>query len=384
MGKLRISIPVPRFLSAGEVFASAGSLGVLRALNAAKAAVLLSGSIARNDEIMAHIRKSVGALAVAYFVVPAGEPRLENLSELQREVNAFRPDWLVAIGGGSVIDSAKLIWIHYEHPDLELERLVRPFGIPPLRGKASLVAVPTTSGTGTEVSSSALFLSHGTSEKQVAVSHDLLPDVVILDPKLTIGVPKKVMAYCGMDALAHALEGYISRNDNILVDQQAESVVRTLFSSLEGAREQPTNLELRLTIMSAALTAGWVQNLKLPGIGHAIAHQLADVGVPHGLAVGRLLVPSLQFNLNSEKVNRKIEALLSRWDGGTPASLLERLEGLATRLGIYDDFQTFAPRLSQNDICKRIVTGAQRDICFKANPRDAQVSDLEGLLAEVS
>ena len=141
---LRLRLPLPRFLSAGEIFAGRRSLGALRALDATRAVVLVSRSVWQNPELAKKINAAINALEVRIIEAPAGEPDLAKLRPLAAEVGAFRPDWIVAIGGGSVLDAGKLLWIFYEQPDADLVRLAPPFALPPLRGKARFAAVPTT------------------------------------------------------------------------------------------------------------------------------------------------------------------------------------------------------------------------------------------------
>jgi alcohol dehydrogenase class IV len=153
---LRLRLPLPRFLSAGEVFAGKGSLAALRGLDAVRAVVLCSRSMLRDPQMVKRITGAVNAHDVRLLEAPAGEPDLPKLQPVMREVAAFQPDWIIAIGGGSVLDAGKLLWIFHEHPDADLGRIARPFALPPLRGKCRFAAVPTTAGTGSEVSSSTI------------------------------------------------------------------------------------------------------------------------------------------------------------------------------------------------------------------------------------
>jgi alcohol dehydrogenase class IV len=143
------------------------------------------------------------------------------LEDAVAALRAFRPDWIVAIGGGSVLDGAKLCWARYEHPHFPTEKLDRPFALPPLRSLSRFVAVPTSAGTGSESSSTAVFTESGTGRKIPAVTHDFLPDIAILDPRLTVDLPPEWTAMTAFDALGHALEGYVSALENPLVDRLA-------------------------------------------------------------------------------------------------------------------------------------------------------------------
>jgi alcohol dehydrogenase len=379
---LRLRLPLPRFLSAGEVFAGKGSLAALRGLDAVRAAVLCSRSVLRDPEIVKRITGAVNAHDFRLLEAPAGEPDLLKLQPVMREVAAFQPDWIIAIGGGSVLDAGKLLWIFHEQPDADLGRIARPFALPPLRGKCRFAAVPTTAGTGSEVSSSAI-LTDAAGRKLPIVSHDLLPDVAVLDPTLTLGVPPAVVASAGLDALAHALEGYVSRFANPLADSFAESAVRTLLAKLPATHSRPDDADVRLEVMQAAMLAGWVQNLKVPGIGHAIAHQLGHFGIAHGTACGALLAPAIAFNTADAAVRLKYDRLAEALGLRDTTGLLAAIGELRQKLGAVQGLGGAVPEgpLAIRARLPEITSGALADICARANPRTLDATAVEGVLA---
>ncbi len=378
---LRLRLPLPRFLSAGEVFTGKGSLGALRGLDAARAAVIVSGSLLKVAGMSEKIAASIQAHDVRVWSAPTGEPTLEKLAPLLAELNAFQPDWIVAIGGGSVIDAAKLLWVFYEHPDLNLERATRPFALPALRGKARFVAAPTTAGTGSEVSSSAVF-GDERGRKIPLVSHDLLPDVVVLDPALVAGVPPAVAVSAGLDALAHAVEGYVSRFANPLADVFAETATRTLLEKLPAAIARRDDLDLQLEVMHAAMLAGWVQNLKVPGVGHALAHQLGSLGIAHGAACGALLVASVEFNATDDSVRRRYDKLASAIGASDTNGLVEKLRDIRRALGATAGLASLAAggRAAIAERKSEILAGALADVCARANPRTLDATAAERVL----
>ncbi len=378
---LRIRLPLPRFLSAGEVFAGKGSLGALRALDAVRAAVVCSGSLLRDAGMAKRIAAAINAHDVRLIEATTGEPGLAKLRPVMAEIATFQPDWIIAIGGGSVLDAGKLLWIFHEHPDVSLEGISRPFALPPLRGKCRFAAVPTTAGTGSEVSS-ATILTDEFGRKVPIVSHDLLPDVAILDPMLTIGVPAAVVAASGLDALAHALEAYVSRFANPLADMFAETAARVLFAQLPATQARPDDLDTRLEVMQAAMLAGWVQNLKVPGIGHAIAHQLGQFGIAHGAACGALLSPAIAFNAADEPTRRKYDRLAAALGlencRGMQAAVGELRHKLGTGQGLGAFAKGGASAIKSH--LPEITAGALADICTRANPRTVDAAAVEGVL----
>lgn len=370
---LPLRLPLPRFVSPEEILNGAGSLGALRTLDAARAAVLASPSVLSKHADT--LRRSVGAETVELIDMPRGEPTLSGLAPVMRSLERFRPDWIIAVGGGSVIDGAKVAWVCYEHPAVSHERLFLMGGVPTLRGKARFAAAPTTAGSGAEVSSAALLLDPETGAKQTLVSHELLPDLVILDPRLIAGCPPNVIAQAGMDALAHAVESYVSKLENSLADVLAEKAASEILAHLPDYHRDPENADLALRMMNAALLAGWVQNQKVPGIGHAIAHQLG-AQAPHGLATGRLLASAVRYNCGDDAVRRKYDGLGHVLGLGNATGLIARIAALPDELGL--------PTL-HDKVCavsEAIVVGAQQDICARFNPRaitpEAVATVLEG------
>ena len=376
---LNLRLPLPRFLSAGEIVSGAGSIGALRALEAAKVAALVSPSFLRAPDTEPILTKSIRAEALRIVPMPGGEPTLAALGPVIAELDAFAPDWIVAAGGGSAIDGAKLAWVFHEHPDADLDRITRPFGLPPLRGRCRFAAVPTTAGTGSEVSSAALFFDPATGTKRAIVSHHLLPDLAVLDPKLTVGVPASVVAEAGLDALAHALEGYVSRFDNPLVDLFAEQAAALLFQSLTRTQREPENLAVRLDVMHAATMAGWVQNLKVPGIGHAVAHQLARFGVSHGRAVGCLLPWAIRYNLLDAAVTAKYERLARACGLERACDLPHAVEVLARELALAP---LRLPRAQVESDLAVIAARALEDPCARANPRPFEAADIARMIVD--
>ncbi|MBI4659284.1 MAG: iron-containing alcohol dehydrogenase [Verrucomicrobia bacterium] len=379
---LSIRLPLPRFLSAGEVFLGPGSIGALRALNASKAVLLASKSLVEDADMTSLLQKNLGALEVLTLAAHPGEPTLSGLDTILRELSVFKPDWIVAVGGGSVLDTAKLAWTFYEHPDADLEVITRPFVVPGLRGKSRFVAVPTTAGSGSEVSSSAVFFDAETGQKRFLVSHELLPDLVILDPVLTTKVPPRAVASAGLDALAHAIEGYVSRFTNPFADLIAEKAASVIFETLPVTFAERSDLEARLRMMEAAMLAGWVQNLKVPGVGHAVAHQMASFGIPHGIATGALLGASITANCSDEGVRHKYRRLAHSLNLVDEDQLIERIQALRLRLDVAQPLSTGISNGRSMILEKldEICRNAMVDPCAHANPVPVTPEVVRGLL----
>lgn len=382
---MRLMLPLPRFLSPREVFTGTGTINALRALGAVRTSVLASAPILEDDELVKKIRKAIGSLLIQLLRVPNGEPILTRLEPLLAEISAFRPDWIIAIGGGAAIDTGKLAWILYEHPGIDRVSISRAFALPPLRGKARFAALPTTSGSGSEVSSAAVYQEHKGAGKKMVVSHELLPDVVVLDPTLTLGLPKHAIAASGMDALSHAVEGYVSRFSNPLVDIFAEDAVRLIFEWLPHCLRQPGDLNARLQMMIAAMLGGWVQNIKLPGIGHAIAHQLGALGISHGMAAGIMLCPAIMTNMSNPGVKAKYDQLAARVGLSGTGELLAKIENLATDIGFSQMAQEALEGVRESIVSRKgaFIDLALKDPCARANPVSLDAERLAGLIEHI-
>jgi alcohol dehydrogenase class IV len=292
---LRLSVPLPRLLGPGQVIAGEGALSALRSLPAVRVAIIATDRASAVPALSALLTANLPYETRRLRPSWQGEPTLPTLAGTLAELIEYNPDWIVAVGGGSVIDGAKLCWARLEHPHFPLDRLSRPFALPRLRAAARFAAVPTTAGTGSEASSSAVYTDEGSGRKVPVVSHEFLPDVVVLDPRLTMGLPDRWTVLTALDALGHALEGYVSRLANPLVDGLAESAVAAILAGVPELLTEAESLERRLKLQIAAFQAGQVQNHRVVGLAHLIAHQLGALDVPHALAVATYLPASMSW-----------------------------------------------------------------------------------------
>ncbi|MCS7121896.1 MAG: iron-containing alcohol dehydrogenase [Archaeoglobaceae archaeon] len=226
------------------------------------------------------------------------EPPIKVVEEIAEDMRKFEPDLIVAVGGGSAIDSAKGAWIKYEKPELEIGTPVplTPLG---LRKKALLMAIPTTAGTGSEATA-ALVLTDTEVDPPRKIAHmhqELVPDFAILIPELTMEMPRDLTIGTGLDALAHAFEAYINRNwANPMTDSLSIGAMKTIFKYLPRVVEEPRNLEARFNIQIAATMAGLAFSNGAVGLTHALGHAVGKVyGIHHGKAVGMMIPYVLNF-----------------------------------------------------------------------------------------
>jgi alcohol dehydrogenase class IV len=284
------------FFTSPRVCIGPGSIEQLSALGARRVLLLVDPSVASlgaHRRVQEELQKE-GAQVELSRSVQIG-PTLDALADVARAATDFGPDWIVAVGGGSTIDTAKGAWLRYARPELEIAALT-PLTELRLRERARMVAVPTTSGSGSEATWMAHFWDAKRRPVEVA-SRELVPDWALLDPTLPATMSKTVTVDSAMDALAHALEALASSWATPFSDGLAREAVATLTRRIPDALDHPDDLEVRGPIHSAATMAGLALSNAQSGLVHAIAHAIGPrTGLSHGRLVAILLPWVLEFN----------------------------------------------------------------------------------------
>ncbi|MHA1924894.1 MAG: iron-containing alcohol dehydrogenase [Candidatus Thorarchaeota archaeon] len=240
------------------------------------------------------------------------DPKVSNVKDAAEAMRAFEADIIIAIGGGSVMDTAKAAWVLYERPDIDLAAL-NPFDELGLRAKARLICIPTTAGTGSEVTKAVVIRDDETGRKMATINTEMVPDLAILEPAFTKDLPKNLTAYTGMDALTHAVEAYVSSWKNDFSDACTLKAVQIVFEWLPKAVENPEDLEARGKMLVAANLAGMAFSNSQVALGHSLGHSMGAVlRLQHGLAVGMALPNTIEFNTNESEEAAKNYAELAR------------------------------------------------------------------------
>ncbi|MDP5239825.1 bifunctional acetaldehyde-CoA/alcohol dehydrogenase [Uliginosibacterium sp. 31-16] len=292
-----------------SIYFRRGSLSfALEDLAGRKRAVIVTDTYLFNtgccDEAI-RILKQLGMTVEVFYEVQA-DPTLEVVRRGVHILEAFKPDVIIAIGGGSPMDAAKIMWVMYEHPDVHFEDLAlrfmdirkRIYKFPRMGDKAVLVAVPTTSGTGSEVTPFAVVTDEKTGIKYPIADYELTPHMAIIDANLVMNLPKSLTAFGGIDAVTHALEAYVSVMANEFSDAQALQALHLLKEYLpaaygEGARNQ----KAREQVHNAATLAGMAFANAFLGVCHSMAHKLgARFHLAHGLANALLISNVVRYN----------------------------------------------------------------------------------------
>jgi alcohol dehydrogenase class IV len=239
------------------------------------------------------------------------DPLFSTVMRGAEEMKVYQPDIIIGLGGGSAMDAAKAMWVFYEDDTLKsLRDILPPNEFPKLRKKAYLVCIPSTSGTGSEVSRSFVITDDETHKKYGIGNMEMVPDVAICDPVVTVTMSDKITAETGMDALCHALEAWVSNRANYVSDILAEAAVKDIIEYLPKVLEDRRNLEYRERMQNASLIAGMAFTNVSLGITHSMSHALGGLyGLPHGLLNAILLPYVIEFNSRNAAAKNKYEKL---------------------------------------------------------------------------
>lgn len=390
-----------RFTLPRDLYHGKGSLAELKNLTGKKAIIVVGGGSMKRfgflDKAVDYLKEA--GMEVKLFEGVEPDPSVETVMKGAAMMREFEPDWIVAMGGGSPIDAAKTMWAFYEYPDVTFEDLITPFNFPALRQKAKFCAIPSTSGTATEVTAFAVITDYQKGIKYPLADFNITPDVAIVDPDLAETMPKKLTAHTGMDAMTHAVEAYVSTLHCNYTDPLALHAIKMIHQNLKKSYEG--DMEARDQMHDAQCLAGMAFSNALLGIVHSMAHKTGAAykgdHIIHGCANAMYLPKVIKFNAkNAEAAERYADiARFIGLEGNTAAELVDALiaelrsmnQQLDIPLGIKNygaggvlsdtsiiDEKEFLEKLPE------VAANAIGDACTGSNPRIPTQEEMEKLL----
>ena len=243
------------------------------------------------------------------------DPRISVVKAAAKAMDAFDTDWIIAVGGGSVMDTAKAAWVLYANPDMKLDALT-PFDQLGLQAKAKLACIPTTAGTGSEATKAIVIREDETGRKFATTNPELVVNLAILDPEFVKGLPRELTVNTGMDALTHAVDGYVSVWKNDFSDANTLKAVEMVFEWLPKSANNLEDLEAREKMLVAACLAGLSFGNSQVCLSHSLGHSLGSVlRLHHGLAVGLSLPFTIEYICKDNPEASKLYWQLARFIG---------------------------------------------------------------------
>ncbi len=382
-----------RFTLPRDIYYGKGSLDELKNLTGKKAIVVVGGGSMKRfgflDKVVANLEAA--GLETRLFEGVEPDPSVETVMKGAKAMQEFQPDWIVAIGGGSPIDAAKAMWAFYEYPETKFEDLVTPFNFPTLRQKAKFLAIPSTSGTATEVTAFSVITDYHKGIKYPLADFNITPDVAVVDPELAETMPAKLTAYTGMDALTHAIEAYVSTLHSPFTDPLAIQAIQMIFEYLPASYKGCT--AAREQMHYAQCLAGMAFSNALLGIVHSMAHKtgaaFANGHIVHGCANAMYLPKVIKFNAQNPEARERY-ATIARAVGLTGDSsnlvdaLCRKIREYNELLNIPTCIKNYENGMVPEDEFKTklhdVAALAISDACTGSNPRQPSQEEMEKLL----
>lgn len=383
-----------RFTLPRDLYHGKGALETLKTLQGEKAMVVVGGGSMKRfgflDRVIAYLEEA--GMEVQLFEGVEPDPSVDTVMKGAQAMREFGPDWIVAIGGGSPIDAAKAMWVFYEYPETTFDALCIPFNFPTLRTKAKFCAIPSTSGTATEVTAFSVITDYQKGIKYPLADFNITPDVAIVDPELAETMPKKLTAHTGMDAMTHAIEAYVSTLHCDFTDPLALHAIKMIHQDLIASYQG--DMEARDRMHNAQCLAGMAFSNALLGIVHSMAHKTgaAYTGghIVHGCANAMYLPKVIRFNAKEKEAEKRyaqIAAFLGlkgENDEELVESLIRELQMMNQALDIPSCIRDYEGGIiDEKEFMEKLPAVAELavgDACTGSNPRKITPAQMERLL----
>ena len=382
-----------RFTLPRDLYHGKGALAELRTLRGNRAFVVVGGGSMKRfgflDKVEQYLKEA--GMEVRLFEGVEPDPSVETVMRGAAAMREFQPDWIVSIGGGSPIDAAKAMWVFYEYPETTFEQLCVPFSFPTLRTKARFCAIPSTSGTATEVTAFSVITDNAKGVKYPLADFNITPDVAIVDPELAETMPKKLTAHTGMDAMTHAVEAYVSTLHCDYTDPLALHAIEMISENL--VKSYNGDMDARAKMHDAQCLAGMAFSNALLGIVHSMAHKTGAAysggHIVHGAANAMYLPKVIRFNAEEPEAAERY-AQIARFlhlEGNTTAelvaALVNRINEMNAELDIPSRIKDYEGGIiDEKEFMEKLPHVAELavgDACTGSNPRritPAQMAEL--------
>ncbi len=392
-----------RFTLPRDLYHGKGSLETLKTLKGKKAVIVVGGGAMKRNGFLQKAEDYLKEAGMEVMLIEGVEPdpSVTTVMNGAQKMIEFGPDWIVAMGGGSPIDAAKAMWIKYEYPDCTFEDMCKVFGIPELRKKAHFCAIPSTSGTATEVTAFSIITDYDKGIKYPIADFEITPDIAIVDPELAETMPQKLTAHTGMDAITHAIEAYVSTANCDFTDPLAIHAIEMIQADLVDSYNG--DMDARARMHNAQCLAGMAFSNALLGIVHSMAHKTGaafdDYGahIIHGAANAMYLPKVIAYNAKDETAKKRYGVIADymnlggKDDDEKVTLLIEYLRGMNDKLNIphciknygadsYPCEQGFVPEEVFLERLPEIAKNAIGDACTGSNPRIPTQEEMEKLL----
>ena len=378
-----------RFTLPRDIYYGVNSLQTLKTIKGKKAII-----ITRDDSLKqkGFIKNCIDYLEEAgietsLFEGIEPDPSVDTVNKGAAAMLSFEPDWIIAIGGGATMDAAKAMWIFYEYPNISITDIKDPFAIPELRTKAKFIAIPTTSGTASEVSAFSIITDYDTKIRYPLTDYEITPDIAILDPALAQLMTPETAAYTGMDAFTHALEAYVAALSTPITDTLALKAMQMINYNLVNSYKK--DKKAREDMHIAQCMAGMAFSNALLGIVHSMSHKTSGVlNVHHGFANAIYLPYVIDYNKSvcgskyAEVANQL--GLEGKTEDQLISSLKRRLNEINKSLNIPLNLKDLGvDEKFFFDNLDKIAENAESDACTGANPRRTTNNEFKKLFTSI-
>ena len=383
-----------RFTLPRDLYHGAGSLEELKNLKGKKAVVVVGGGSMKRFGFLQRVEEYLkeAGMEVALFEGVEPDPSVETVMKGAKLMQEFGPDWIVAIGGGSPIDAAKAMWAFYEYPDTKFEDLITPFSFPTLRTKAKFCAIPSTSGTATEVTAFSVITDYEKGIKYPLADFNITPDVAIVDPDLAETMPQKLTANTGMDAMTHAIEAYVSTLHCDYTDPLALHAIKMIHAYLVDSYNG--DKEARARMHNAQCLAGMAFSNALLGIVQSMAHKTGAAfsggHIVHGAANAMYLPKVIKFNSKEPEAMARYAdiarfiGLAGDSDEALTDALIAEIKEMNKKLNIAPCIKLYEGGIiDEKEFNEKLATVAELavgDACTGSNPRAIDPEQMAKLL----